>query len=252
MARRQQQPSRKSSKQKPKSSIRLGGIIILTVVGIIAAACIYVVFDFSTVSVVVATQTIEGNTEITADMVTTKSLGRGSLPDNYITASNLKAVVGSYTNIGITSGSVFTTGNVASAQSRKSAAITEGYTRMNITASNIPSGIVTDDNVNILIEINLSSSGKSVMTYQNILVTDVKKNSSGDITGLEIEVTPEQAQQIQYAESNGNISVTLVPSGYEEQDLDATDEDSIENFSTKDNSSSSKSSSYLINNDDDD
>ena len=146
---------------------------------------------------------------------------------------------------------MFTTGNVASAQSRKSAAITEGYTRMNISANNIPSGIQTDDRVNILIEINLSDTGKCVMTYQNILVTGVKSNSSGDTTGLEVEVTPEQAQQIQYAESNGNLSVTLLPTGYEEQNLDATDEDSIENFSTKDSSSKSKNSSYLIDNSDD-
>ena len=89
------------------------------------------------------------------------------------------------------------------------------------------------------------------MTYQNILVTGVKSNSSGDTTGLEVEVTPEQAQQIQYAESNGNLSVTLLPTGYEEQNLDATDEDSIENFSTKDSSSKSKNSSYLIDNSDD-
>lgn len=251
MARRQNQPSRKASKQKSKNNIRLGGFIILIIVGIIASACVYVAFDFMTVNVVVATQTIQGNTKITSDMVTTKSLGKGSLPDNYISAGNLNAVVGSYTNVGITSGSVFTTGNVASAQSRKSAAITEGYTRMNISANNIPSGIQTDDRVNILIEINLSDTGKCVMTYQNILVTGVKSNSSGDTTGLEVEVTPEQAQQIQYAESNGNLSVTLLPTGYEEQNLDATDEDSIENFSTKDSSSKSKNSSYLIDNSDD-
>ncbi len=251
MARRQNQPSRKAGKQKSKNNIRLGGFIILVIVGIIASSCVYVAFDFMTVPVVVATQTIPGNTQITSDMVTTKSLGKGSLPDNYISGKNLSAVVGSYTNVGITSGSVFTTGNVASAQSRKSASITEGYTRMNISASNIPSGIETDDRVNILIEINLSDSGKSVMTYQNVLVTSVKKNSSGDITGLEVEVTPEQAQQIQYAESNGNLSITLLPTGYEEQNLDITDEDSIENFSTKNSSEKSKSSSYLIDNSDD-
>ena len=63
---------------------------------------------------------------------------------------------------------------------------------------------------------------------------------------MEIEVTPTQAQQILYAQNNGSLSVALVATGYEEENLDPTDEDSIENFSSKSNSSSGNG--YIINN----
>lgn len=244
----------KQQKKKSSSSVRFGSLLLLIIIGVSASVALFLAFGMSTTSVVVATETIKGNTQITSSMVTTKNISRGALPNNYIAGKYLSSVIGSYTDVGITSGNVFTTGNIATKNNRKSAAIAEGYTRMKITASNIPNGVQTDDRVNILIEISLSDYGKAVMTYQNVLVTGVTQGSSGDISGLEIEVTPTQAQQILYAEGNGSLSVTLVPTGYEEENLDITDEDSISKFSTQDNKKSSNSddnNGYVIANDDD-
>lgn len=238
--------SKQKSKQPSKQgTVRLGSLLLLIIIGLGASGALFLAFGLMTTNVVVATETIKGNTEITASMVTTKNVSYGSLPDNYISGKNLSSVIGSYTDVGITSGNIFTTGNIATKNSRKSAAITEGYTRMKIAPSNIPEGIQTDDHINILIEIQLSDAN-SVITYQNILVTNVTSDSNGGISSLEIEVTPTQAQQILYAQNNGSLSVALVATGYEEENLDPTDEDSIENFSSK--SSSSSGSGYVINN----
>ena len=239
----QQTSSRQSQNKKSANKIHLGVPIMLLAVGIIMAGMIVVAFGLHTTSVVVATTTNPGNTEITSDMVTVKNLEKSSLPNNYISGKYLSSVVGSYTDIGVTSGGVVTTSNVASEKSRKSAAIRKGYTRMQLSANNIPTGIQTDDHVNVLIGMSLSDYGKSVMTYQNILVTNVNKGSSGNISSLEIEVTPEQAQKIQFAQSNGTITITLLPNGYEEENLEITDESSASQFSND-----SSSSSVVINN----
>ena len=242
-------------KQKSNSSVRLGSLLLLIIIGLGASGALFLAFGMMTTSVVVATENIRGNTQITSSMVTTKNISKGALPNNYISGKYLGSVVGSYTDVGITSGNVFTTGNIATKKSRKAAAITEGYTRMKINPSNIPNGIQVDDRINLLIQASLSEYGKAVITYQNILVTDVRTGSSGEVSSLEIEVTPTQAQQIQYAAANGSLSVTLLPTGYEEENIDVTDESSISKFSSQNGSSKSKgadNSGYIIANDDDD
>ena len=241
-------------KQKSNSSVRLGSLLLLIIIGLGASGALFLAFGMMTTSVVVATENIRGNTQITSSMVT-KNISKGALPNNYISGKYLGSVVGSYTDVGITSGNVFTTGNIATKKSRKAAAITEGYTRMKINPSNIPNGIQVDDRINLLIQASLSEYGKAVITYQNILVTDVRTGSSGEVSSLEIEVTPTQAQQIQYAAANGSLSVTLLPTGYEEENIDVTDESSISKFSSQNGSSKSKgtdNSGYIIANDDDD
>ena len=150
-------------KQKSNSSVRLGSLLLLIIIGLGASGALFLAFGMMTTSVVVATENIRGNTQITSSMVTTKNISKGALPNNYISGKYLGSVVGSYTDVGITSGNVFTTGNIATKKSRKAAAITEGYTRMKINPSNIPNGIQVDDRINLLIQASLSEYGKAVI-----------------------------------------------------------------------------------------
>lgn len=190
-------------------------------------------------------------------MITTKRVDKSALPDNYLSAEYLSQVKGRYTNIGFTSGSVLTTGNVATKDSKKSAVIPDGYTLLSINVQSLPQGVQPDDHVNILVGISVNGQGKVVVTYQNVLVTGTYSDSDGSVTGLEVQVTPEQAQKIQYAQSNGSLSVSLLPLGYSEQQLDVVDENSIKDFaisSSTDTSSSRKTSDddedYTVDEDD--
>lgn len=48
-----------------------------------------------------------------------------------------------------------------------------------------------------------------MLTYQNVLVTGTTTNEKGEVSALEVQVTPEQAQKIQYAQLNGELAVSL-------------------------------------------
>lgn len=225
-------------------------LILLLVIGLVGSGAIYLAFNASMVDVVVATKTVGSNNKITSDMITTKRVDKSALPDNYLSAEYLSQVKGRYTNIGFTSGSVLTTGNVATKDSKKSAVIPDGYTLLSISVQSLPQGVQPDDHVNILVGISVNGQGKVVVTYQNVLVTGTYSDSDGSVTGLEVQVTPEQAQKIQYAQSNGSLSVSLLPLGYSEQQLNVVDENSIKDFATS--SSTDTSSSRKTSDDDED
>lgn len=208
---------------------------LLLAVGLIASGAIYFAFSANMVEVVVANQTLQGNTEITAGMLTTKKVDKESLPDNYLTADLMKDMVGRYTNIGITQGSIFTKGNISTEDSKKAAVIPDGKTLLSITIDSLPQGVIAGDNVNLLVGINMADQGKVVMTFQNVKVTNTYVDVDGNVTGLEVEVTPSQAQKIQYAQINGELSVSLLPLGYEEEDLPIVDGEEIKNYTNKSN-----------------
>ena len=210
--------------------------VLLLVIGIVASASVYFAFSANMVDVVVANQTLRSNVAIDAGMLSTKKVDKNSLPDNYVSAEYMNDMVGRYTNIGITKGSVFTTGNVATGDSKKAAVIPEGKTLLSISIESLPQGVEAGDYVNLLIGINMEDKGKVVMTYQKVKVTSTYVDVDGNVTGLEIEVTPEQAQKIQYAQLNGDLSVSLLPLGYESQNLPIVDENEIKNYTaTEDN-----------------
>lgn len=221
--------------------------VVLLVIGLVASTCLYFAFSANMVDVVVANQTLQGNVEIKTNMLTTKKVDKASLPENYLSAEYTKDMVGRYTNIGITKGSVFTTGNVSTKDSKKAAVIPAGKTLLSITIDSLPQGVVSGDNVNLLVGINIQDKGKVVMTFQNVKVTNTYVDVDGNVTGLEVEVTPEQAQKIQYAQINGELSVSLLPLGYENEDLPIVDEHEIKNYTAdsknkteKDNNSNDK------------
>jgi len=207
--------------------------VVLLVIGIVASGCVYFAFNANMVEVVVANQTVQGNVEITNGMLSTKKIDKAALPENYLEAKYIKDMVGRYTNIGITKGSVFTTGNVATKDSKKAAVIPDGKTLLSITIDSLPQGVEAGDYVNLLVGINMQDKGKVVMTYQNVKVTSAYVDVDGNVTGLEVEVTPAQAQKIQYAQINGELSVSLLPLGYEDEELPLVDESEIRQYSSE-------------------
>lgn len=215
-----------------KRKSRNKGFIWLILLGIVGSGAGYFAFVANMEEVIVATQTINSNTEITKDMITTKRVDKSALPSKYLTAEDANNLIGLYTNIGITEGSIFTNANVATKDTKKSAVIPEGQTLLSITITSLPQGIVAGDNVNLLIGMNSSKDGRVVLTYQNIQVTNTILNDDGDIIGLEVQVTPEQAQKIQYAQLNGDLSVSLLPPGYTEEDLPTVNEKGAATYDT--------------------
>lgn len=199
-------------------------IIVLLLFGVIGSVSLYFVFNVNKVEVLVAAQTIRGNTEIKSTMISTTKMEKESLPKNYIEAKYAEDVVGRYTDIGVTEGAVLTTDNVATGDGSRTSVIPKGYTVMTLSLESLPSGIKAGDYVNILVGTTSTSQGKVVMTYQKISVTDVIQDSDGNATGIEIQVTPAQAQKIEYAQLNGNISVSLLSGDYKKQSLNAVDE----------------------------
>lgn len=211
--------------------------IVLLIIGIVASGCLYFAFSANMINVIVANQTLQGNVEIKSDMISTKKVDKASLPDNYVSAEFMKDMVGRYTNIGITKGSVFTTGNVSTKDSKKAAVIPVGKTLLSIKIDSLPQGVVAGDKVNLLVGINMQDKGKVVLTYQNVQVMNTYIDVDGNVTGLEVEVTPSQAQKIQYAQINGGLSVSLLPLGYQDENLPIVDESEIKNYASdnKDN-----------------
>ena len=191
------------------------GYLWLILLGLLATIAAYFAFVGQMEDVVIATQTVHANTQITADMLSIKKVDKSSLPAKYLKASDAQAMVGLYTNVGITEGSIFTQGNVATKDTKKSAVIPEGQTLLAINISSLPKGVSPGDKVNLLVGMS-SSEGRVVLTYQNVQVTNTTLNEKGDVVGLEVQVTPEQAQKIQYAQLNGELSVSLLPLGYTE------------------------------------
>ena len=200
--------------------------IVLTV-AIVLSALLFFIFVGNTKNVLVATQDVKANSQITSTMFTTERVDASSLPDNYLTADDAKDLVGYYTYIGFTKGSVITKSNIATSAKKASGAISKKKTLLTITAENLPSGIQTGDFVNIVIGATTEqegSSGTTVLTYQKVEVSNIYTDDDGNVTGLEVVVTPKQAQKIVYAQLIGQISVSLLPINYKTTDLQPIDE----------------------------
>lgn len=202
-------------------------IVLILIIGIVLSAALFFLFTKDRVEVVVGTQSVRGNTPITGEMVTTKSVDKEFLPKNYIAADFYDEVVGRYSDIGFAEGAVLTTANIATGDGNRAATIPEGYTIMNIALSSLPQGVVAGDYVNIMIGSSSSTMGKIVLTYQKVAVTNVLKDGDNKISGIEVQVTPDQAQKIEYAIQNGNISITLLPNDYTRQTLEIVDEEAF-------------------------
>lgn len=218
------------SKRRRKSSGDNKGIYAaLIVLGIAASSAAFFAFNTQMEDVVIARENIVANTEIIPEMVTTKKVDKSALPPNYIRAGEIQSLTGLYTNIGLTEGSIFTAGNLATKDTKKAAVIPDGQTLLAINISSLPKGVNAGDRVNLLVGMS-SSEGRIVLTYQNVLVTGTTTNEKGEVSALEVQVTPEQAQKIQYAQLNGELAVSLLPLGYSEESLDPVNENSARNY----------------------
>lgn len=219
-------------------------LIILLVIGLLGSASLYFAFSKNMVEVVVATQTVRGNTPITSSMVTTAKVDKNYLPENYIEASYLKEVVGRYSDVGFSKGAVLSSDSIATGDGKKAATIPDGYTLLSVAIENLPQGVVAGDKVNLLIGTTLESEGKVVLTYQNIKVTNTSVDADGAVVGLEVQVTPAQAQKIAFAQLNGDLSVSLLPGNYEDEELPIVTESEFTTYSSTEGNSTSNSESY--------
>lgn len=108
------------SKRRRKSSGDNKGIYAaLIVLGIAASSAAFFAFNAQMEDVVIATENIVANTEIIPEMVATKKVDKSALPPNYIRAGEIQSLTGLYTNIGLTEGSIFTAGNLATKDTKK-------------------------------------------------------------------------------------------------------------------------------------
>lgn len=207
----------------------------LLALGVVISACLYIAFAQNRVEVVVALQSVRENTPISSQMITTASVEKSDVPPDYIAAEFAQDMLGRYTDIGFAKGQILTMNNVTTGDGKESATIPSDQTLLAIESDYYPEGIVAGDKVNIVISTGLKEEGKVVFTYQTITVTNLYKDVDGVITGIEVRVTPEQAQKIVYAQANGEIHISLLPLNYKDKDLPILDESGFAGKKTSSN-----------------
>lgn len=205
--------------------------ILLTLIGIITSISVFLTFNSSKANVIVATQTVRGNVPISSTMLTIEKVDKAYLPENYILAEYADELIGKYTDVGFAAGQILSTSNVAT--NKKTSIIPKDYTLLSVDVDNFPEGLLAGDKINIVIGTSLADKGKVVLTFQNILITNVYTDIDGFPTGLEIQVKPEQAQKIVYAQLNGELSIALLPVDYSIQSLPILDEEGFASDSKK-------------------
>lgn len=207
-------------------------VIFFAILALIASGSIYFLLTGNMTDVLTINQTVRGGTQITESMISIEKLDKSALPDNYITANYKDEVVGKYLDLGITSGGVLTETNLST--SGKASLIPTGYTLYSIKGMNVyPKGLMTGDRLNIIVSTSLEGKGKSVLTFQNILITNINYDKENVVETIEIQVTPEQAQMIAFGQSNGDISLSLLPHDYEAHTMEILDENNFQNGATQ-------------------
>lgn len=190
--------------------------IFLIIISAIVALGLYFVFVGNMTDVLVVKETVRGGTQITEQMLTVKKADKSSLPDNYLVAGSKEDVIGKYFDLGLTSGGVLTKDNIST--SGKASLIESGLTLYAMKdLENYPQGLVTGDHINVVVA-SSSSGDKYVKTIENVQVAGVHVEE-GEIVGIEIYVTVEDAQVIAYAQANGDVSVGLLPLDYESKNV---------------------------------
>lgn len=175
-----------------------------------------------TKQVYVARDTIPVNTKVTSDMLTARRISSTDLPDKALTKKS--EILNHYTSLGVTKGGVFTVNNMADKADSASDAVAKGMSQLAIKSDNLPSKLAKGDRVNVIISASTQNLGNIALTYQGIYVTDIYYDGDNAINGVEVLVSPEQAQKIVYAMQNGTISVALVNSSYKAHQMAYTDE----------------------------
>ena len=193
----------------------------LFVIAVIVTGGLYFILVGNMTDVLVLNQTARGGTQITAEMLSVKKVDKSSLPDNYLTANYEDDVVGKYLDLGLTTNAVLTKDNLS--LTGKASLIETGETLYAMSdLVNYPQGLVAGDHVNVVVSTSAEGS-KFVKTIENVPVAGVH-TEEGEITGIEVYVTPEEAQSIAYAQANGQVSVALLPLDYESKNLEILDD----------------------------
>ena len=194
--------------------------IFLIVMAAIISVGIYFLLIGNMKDVVVVNQTIRGGTKITEEMLTVQKMDKTTLPDGWISKSDKKEVIGKYLDLGLTNGSVLTEANLS--LHGKASLIESGkilYSMKDLET--YPQGLVTGDKLNIVVASSIQGSNY-VKTIENVPVANIHM-TDGEISGLEVYVTPEESQLISFAMNNGDVSIGLLPIDYEEKNIPVLD-----------------------------
>ena len=202
-------------------------VIFFALLALIASGAIYFLLIGNMTDVITVNQTVRGGTQITEEILSVEKLDRSALPDNYVTADNKDEIIGKYLDLGLTSGGVLTETNIST--SGKASLIPTGHTLYAIKDMDVyPKGLMTGDRLNIVVSTNLEEKGKSVLTFQNILITNITYDEEKVLETIEVQVTPEQAQMIAFGQANGEITLSLLPLDYETHNMPILDEGSFQ------------------------
>lgn len=191
--------------------------VFLIVIGAVISIGLYFILVGNMTDVLVINQTVRGGTQITDEMISVKKADKSSLPNDYISADLKNKVIGQYFDLGLTKGGVLTKDNLS--LSGKASLIKEGLILYSLKdLETYPKGLVAGDNLNIVVATS-DSGDKYVKTIESVPVAAVH-TVEGEISGIEIYVTPESAQLIAFAQANGEVSVGLLPLNYQNKNLE--------------------------------
>lgn len=193
------------------------GSVFSIVIGAVISIGIYFILVGNMTDVLVINQTVRGGTQITEEMMSVKKVDKSSLPDDYISAGLKNKVVGQYFDLGLTKGGVLTKDNLS--LSGKASLIKEGKILYSLKdLETYPQGLVAGDNLNVVVATS-DNGNKYVKTIESVPVAAVHM-TEGEISGIEIYVTPEASQLIAFAQANGEVSVGLLPLNYQNKNLE--------------------------------
>lgn len=209
------------------------GFFIFGIIIVAIASCgLYFGLVGNMTDVLTVNQTVRGGTQITESIIAVKKVDKSSLPDNYLTSQYKDEVVGHYLDLGLTSGGVLTKDNLST--SGKASLIQTGdilYSMKDLET--YPSGLVTGDKLNIVVATQ-NEGEKIVKTIENVPVASVHMEEK-EITGIEVYVTPDEAQLIAYAQANGEVSVGLLPLDYQPTNIGVLNGGGFVSSQTNDN-----------------
>lgn len=195
-------------------------VIFSLIIAAIISAGVYFIFVGNMADVIVVNQTVRGGTQISESIISTKKADKSSLPENYILAKYKDEIIGQYLDLGLTEGGVLTANNLSS--NGKASLIQSGKVLFAMKdLETYPQNLIAGDKLNIIVA-SSADGERYVKTIEQVEVAGVHQED-GEITGVEIYVTAEEAQLIAFAQANGEVSVSLLPLDYETLNLDILD-----------------------------
>lgn len=215
-------------------------LIIIIFLAIAVGFGVYKALDMKKTTVYVFNADYKAGTQITPDMlnemlldssiVEAALINRTSPEDAiYITESNLDQALGNYLKYDVFKGTIFMS-NYVDIKGGSAAEINLGANMVGVTVtadniSGVTPEISKDSRVNVYAGFEMDGNIRyTVLLLENIRVIDVQINTEDNgtpqIVGITLEVNPEQAMKLNFAQMFGTIRFgTVKPGQYEPTDV---------------------------------